>query len=32
LLVGALLALGLALQLHFFATYPRPVLFGDPAG
>jgi 4-amino-4-deoxy-L-arabinose transferase-like glycosyltransferase len=30
--VGALLAAGLALQLHFFATFPRPVLFGDPAG
>ena len=30
--MGALLALGLALQLHFFAAYPRPVLFGDPAG
>lgn len=32
LLVPALLAAGLALQLHFFSTYPRPVVFGDPAG
>jgi hypothetical protein len=30
--VAALLLAGLALQLHFFATYPRPVVFGDPAG
>jgi hypothetical protein len=30
--VAGLLALGLGLQLHFFAAYPRPVLFGDPAG
>jgi 4-amino-4-deoxy-L-arabinose transferase-like glycosyltransferase len=30
--VAALLAAGLGLQLYFFAEYPRPVLFGDPAG
>jgi hypothetical protein len=30
-LVAVLLATGLALQVHFFRTYPQPVLFGDPA-
>jgi hypothetical protein len=27
-LIGA----GLAIQLHFFRSYPQPILFGDPAG
>lgn len=30
--VVLLLALGLGLQLRFFARHPQPVLFGDPAG
>ncbi len=32
LAVALLLGAGLAVQLHFFARYPQPVLFGDPAG
>jgi Dolichyl-phosphate-mannose-protein mannosyltransferase len=27
-----LLGIGLAIQLHFFAAYPQPALFGDPRG
>lgn len=32
LAVAALLAAGLLVQLHFFAAYPQPIVFGDPRG